>query len=164
MNGLSTAGRAIPTGERVWSDERICLFAALAAAAFIVYGSLVPFDFRKPAVPAAAWLVQVHFTPWARVGLLDILVNVAISVPLGLFLTGASGLRRRQCLPVLVLAALVVGCVSMLLGVSVEVLQLFLPSRDSSWNDVMAQGVGGAAGALAWILAGPNVLALIRRL
>ena len=115
-------------------------------------------------MPTGAWLGQVHFTPWARVGRLDMLVNVAISVPLGFFLTGASGLRRRRCLTGLVLAALVVGCLSALLGVSVELLQVLLPTRKSSWNDVVAQGIGGAAGVLAWILAGPTVIRWLRRL
>jgi VanZ family protein len=163
VNGLSPAGRAIPRSERVWSDERICLFAALAAAVFIVYGSLVPFDFRRPAVTAGAWLEHVRFTPWAHVGPLDLLVNITISLPLGFFVMGGLESRRRRSLAGLAIAVLVVGCVSALLGMSVELLQVFLPTRNSSGNDVMAQGTGGAAGAMGWIFAGPTVIRWLRR-
>jgi VanZ family protein len=154
----------MPNQDSVWSDERICLLAALAVAAFIVYGSLVPFDFRTPALTAGGWVEQVRLTRWARVGRLDVLVNIAISLPLGFFLMGGLASQRRRSLAGLGVAVLVVGCVSALLGTSVELLQLFLPTRQSSWNDVLAQGIGGGGGALGWIFAGPKVIPWVRRL
>ena len=52
----------------VWPDGRICLLGAVAVTAFIVYGSLVPFDFRRPpeARNLGAWLEQIQFTPWSH--------------------------------------------------------------------------------------------------
>jgi VanZ family protein len=95
---------------------------------------------------------------------LDVLVNITISLPLGFFLMGGLASRRRRSLAGLAEAVLVVGCVSALLGMSVELLQLVLPTRQSSWNDVLAQGIGGGGGALGSILAGPKVIPWLRGL
>jgi glycopeptide antibiotics resistance protein len=155
----------IPSAERVWSDGRICRLAALTVAVFIVYGSLVPFDLRRPdALNPGTWLEQVRFTPWSRVSRTDLLCNIAVGVPLGFFLMGAwrSG-RRRSYISIAVLV-LVVGGLSMLLGTTVELLQVLSPTRQSSWNDVLAQGSGAGVGALGWVLAGPGVILWLRRL
>ena len=50
-------------------------------------------------------------------------------------------------------------------GTSVfELLQVLSPTRQSSWNDVLAQGLGSGVGALGWILAGPSVILWLRHL
>ena len=96
------------------STERICLLAALAVAVCIVYGSLVPFDMRRPDALNFAWLGQVQFTPWSDASRTDSLVNVAVGMPLGFFLMGALLARRHRIGAGVAGALLVVGCVSAL--------------------------------------------------
>jgi glycopeptide antibiotics resistance protein len=59
--------------------------------------------------------------------------------------------------------ALAVG-VSLLLGTAVELFQVLSSTRNSSWNDVMAQGLGSGIGVLAWLMAGGGVIRWLRRL
>jgi hypothetical protein len=93
--GRSIAERHSTTSlaQSVWSDEHVCLVAAVAVTSVIVYGSLLPFDVKWPdALNLGAWMQQIRFTPWPLASRADLLVNVAIGLPLGFFLMG----RRVQ--------------------------------------------------------------------
>jgi glycopeptide antibiotics resistance protein len=144
------------------SDERICLLAALALATSIVYGSLVPFDLRgSEAFNLRGWLAQLQFTPWSHVSPADLLVNIAVGVPLGFVLMGALRAGGRSAVGA-ALAVVVSGCISAVLGVVVELLQVLSPTRQGSWNDVLAQALGAAGGALVWTVAGRAVIQWLR--
>jgi len=148
--------------ESVWSDARLCLLAAAGVASVIIYGSLVPFDLRRSgALNPDAWLEQLRFMPWSRT---DLFVNAAVGAPLGFFLMGALRAARRRSHVAPAVGVLVVGCLSAILGTAVEMLQLLVPMRNSSWNDVLSQGLGAVSGALAWTLTGPGVLLWLRQL
>ncbi len=144
------------------SDGQICLIAAIAVAVLIVYGSLIPFDFRRPdTFNPVVGLEHVPFTPLSRT---DLFVNVAVGLPLGFVLMGALRSARRQGPVAAAVVVLVVGCVSMILGSAVEMVQVLSPMRKSSWNDVLGQGLGAVAGALAWTVTGPSVMVWLRHL
>jgi glycopeptide antibiotics resistance protein len=147
------------------SDGQICLMAAIAVAVLIVYGSLIPFDFRRPdTFNPVIGLAHIPFTPWSRISRTDLFVNVAVGLPLGFVLMGALRSARRQSPVATAIAVLVAGCVSMILGSAVEMVQVLSPMRNSSWNDVLGQGLGAIAGALAWTVTGPSVMVWLRRL
>jgi glycopeptide antibiotics resistance protein len=59
---------------------------------------------------------------------------------------------------------MLVVCVTAILGTAVEILQVLSQSRDSSWNDVVAQSLGGAGGSMAWTMAGPGFIVWWRQL
>lgn len=69
-------------------------------------------------------------------------INVAGFVPLGFFLYGYLflGLRTRR-------AALITILVGALLSLNVEILQSFLPTRDSGMTDIITNSLGTALGA-----------------
>ena len=121
---------------------------AAAVAAFVVYGSLVPFHFHaRPqgdALPAFRWCMEQRLLPQSRS---DGLANFALGVPLGFALLGACPGRR------LVLAApLLAGCVG--LAAAVEFAQLYVPERTCAGSDVLAQGIGAAVGMGLWFALG----------
>jgi VanZ family protein len=77
---------------------------------------------------------------WTNIG--DILINLLGFVPLGFLLSGY--LNRRNCSGKSVfVVAIVVGAIVSLV---IEVLQAFLPTRDSSMTDVIANTLGTAIG------------------
>jgi VanZ family protein len=149
----------------VWSDDRIWLLAALAVATLIVYGSLVPFDLKwTDGLTLRGLLAQLQFTPWSLVSPTDLLVNIAVGAPLGFFLMGAlRGGRRRGGVATLT-TVLVVGCISALVGLGVELLQVLSPTRRNSWNDIWAQTFGATLGAMVWLVTGRAVIQWLRDL
>ncbi|MFP5460674.1 MAG: VanZ family protein [Gammaproteobacteria bacterium] len=108
----------------------------------LVYGTLYPWTgWRATGQPALGFLLE----PWPRWWTwLDVLVNVAVYVPLGAF--GVPLLRRRMRLPAALLAAVALaGAISL----GLEALQSFLPARVASRLDWVANTGGALAGALA---------------
>ncbi|HXD86220.1 MAG TPA: VanZ family protein [Urbifossiella sp.] len=127
---------------------------ALAAAAFILGGSLVPFDFRSrglsEAVDSFLWAMQRRWWPESRS---DGIANVLLGIPLGFALlgllrTGRTGVRGDIVWGLL----LVPAC--MAFAAAVEFAQLFVPERTCAGSDVLCQGFGAAIGAVGWMAAG----------
>ena len=91
-------------------------------AAFIVYGSLYPFDFSVP--PHGPGALAVFFASWnARPGRGDFLANILLYMPFGFFFL--LGLRASpRLLPLTVLAG-------SLLSLSMELTQYYDVGRDT---------------------------------
>jgi len=123
---------------------------------FIIYGSLIPFDFSFSAETAGHQLAKVHVLPFSggqRVwSVADMASNIALFVPFGLLLAAARGHGQK---PVRVLGLVTVA--SLAFGTAVESAQLFLPSRTASPVDVACETIGGIGGgflALYWLRGG----------
>jgi glycopeptide antibiotics resistance protein len=150
----------VPGGNppRAWSSDRICRLGAIATTVFLLYGGLLPFNLRRPdPLHPIAWLEQVRFTPWALAPTTDRAVNAVLGIPLGFFFMGVVRTGRGKRLSP-GLALLVVLCASATLGASVELLQVLLPGRLSSWNDVVGQLLGVGVGTLGWNVAGKAII------
>jgi VanZ family protein len=108
---------------------------------FIVYASLSPFfGWRDQGLS----FIDVLLAPMGLTyTLFDTVLNVLAYIPLGL-LAGAT-LRKRFGLLLSVLLGWLAG---VLLSVSMEYLQMYLPARVSSNVDVLANSVGALLGAL----------------
>jgi len=141
---------------------RAYLWLALAFAAFVLYGSLVPLDFRS--VPQDdAWAEFWRLWPWpADISRSDFAANVLLGVPLGFlgmgFLTRENARRRRWPAAV---ALLVLCC---LFSACVEFSQLYVPERTTSFSDIAAQIGGAAIGIALWFIAGAHVTCYVRSL
>lgn len=132
-------------------------FAAawIIATAFIIYGSLYPFEFRVPASGAGA--LRTLLGSWDnRPGRGDLLSNILLYVPFGFFGVlavlktrgTAGGAAGHAALIVALIAALGAG-----LSIAIELAQYFDAGRDTQATDVYTNAAGTALGALAGCLA-----------
>jgi VanZ family protein len=112
----------------------------------VVYASLHPFSgWRDRGLPAFAFLTASFNRP---VPAIDVVVNIIGYLPLG-FLAVLAAYPRRRGAGAFVFGLACAVATSFLL----ESLQLYLPSRTSSNLDLLANTVGGAAGALVAVAA-----------
>jgi VanZ family protein len=120
-------------------------------AALIVYASLFPAsDWRMPDEQWWTILSAGLSGRWSRA---DVIANVLAYIPLGLLLLWRSDARARA------FAALAsVTLMGTALSVSVECLQLFLPSRVSSFGDVVTNTTGTFLGACLGVALRPGAL------
>ena len=116
----------------------------LLIVAIVAYGSLYPWDFEFTSAAGNPVRILLHGWPgeWDRYVLRDIILNVVIYVPLGL--AAVLAFRRRRSRTLAATAAIAFG---FLLSVSMELLQVYVPGRDSSLLDVLTNTLGTAAGA-----------------
>lgn len=115
---------------------------AVLVAALLIYGSAYPFDFVFPP-PEGAWQHLGRLRP-DDLHLGDVLANLLLFVPLGFLVAQRTGAPARG-----LAWALGAGVV---LGIGLQVLQVYLPDRvpslwDASWNTAGA-AVGAAAAAV----------------
>lgn len=123
------------------------MFALLIVAiALIIYGSLYPWHFVLP--HESVWLTLMRSWPfeWTLTAMRDDFINVLIYVPVGA-LAFLSLARRRSARAATAMA--ISG--GLLLSLSMEALQAFVPGRTPSFADLACNTVGAAIGALlAW--------------
>ena len=120
--------------------------ALFITVALIVYGSLYPWQFRSISITVnpLSTLFQSWHWPANRFLIRDLLLNIALYVPVGAFAHLAfrsSGLRAWS-----LFGSLVLGFV---LSTSIEMAQMFGVSRHSSAVDVVANTMGTAVGVFA---------------
>lgn len=135
---------------------RYGLWAALYAA-FIVYGSLIPFEFQ--ALPWRAALAEFRHLRQLQLGIAaraDWIANILLYIPLTFLLGGALAGRRRT-LAGRAAAAVAGFALGAACAVGVEFAQIFFPQRTVSRNDVVAELIGSGLGLLLWLLAGRGV-------
>jgi VanZ family protein len=127
--------------------------AAWITAFAIVYGSLVPFQYRpvswQQAVESFAHLKWFDLGVEARA---DWVANLVLYLPFGFFACGALG--RRSLALGIVLAALF----GVSLAIGVEFAQIWAAPRTVSLNDVVAESAGTIIGVVIWTVAGPRLI------
>ena len=138
------------------------LAAGLGFLLFIVYGSLVPFDFRERSLDAAWQAFQQ--TPWLDLGTqsrADWVANLLLYIPLGFCFTAALQGRTGRFGVASVAAGIAVFVVGAALAVAIEFTQLFFPPRTVSLNDIAAEFVGTVTGIVLWWSAGERLSRLL---
>lgn len=126
-------------------------WAWLVYAVFVVYGSLVPFDFR-PIPLDQAWTAFKH-APFLVLGVesrADWVANGVLYVPMGAL--GALALGAGGRLGLAAATSLAVACA---LAFAVEFAQLHFPPRTVSQNDLVAEVLGSLVGVIGAARLGP---------
>jgi VanZ family protein len=132
--------------------------AALVCATLIAYASLYPFAPRL--VPwQIAWRIVMSSWPPAIGSKTDFISNVLLQTPLGFLIAGALAVDRPTRRAGAVLGA-VVSCAA--LALVLEMAQVSIPARSPQFTDIVAETLGGLAGASVWVAIGDRGLALVR--
>ena len=136
----------LPPGRPLAAPRGLACSLWLLWVAFVVYGSLVPLEFR--AMPWEQALAQFARIPMLQLDLshrADWVANLVLYVPVGFFtaLLLAGNRAKPGLLPLLI--ALLFG---LALAVAVEFSQLYFPARTVSQNDLLAEGLGTALGVV----------------
>jgi VanZ family protein len=132
-----------------WSNRIL-----IAAVAGILFLTLYPFRFTFPWHPADH--VFPYFLPGKgkAAGLPDAFLNVLLFVPFGFGLAEKLRERGKSWAATLGLT-LAAGA---LLSYAIEFLQIYIPARDSGWEDVLTNSTGSTFGFLLFELCGAAVL------
>ena len=112
---------------------------------FIVYVTLLPFNFSAPAELVQKRIHRIWTAPLKGGAWNDVAGNVLLFVPWGLLLAIELA-RRGWGFFAAVMAAM---CTGAFLSASVEVAQLFAPRRTTSFIDVVTNSFGATVGAIA---------------
>ncbi|MFO7635340.1 MAG: VanZ family protein [Caldilinea sp.] len=131
------------------NPRRLMWLAALVYSAFVIYGSLVPLEFR--AIPWDEAVARFGAIPFLKLGIgsrADWVANLLLFIPLTYLWMGAlaagSGPIRTM------LGTLVLIPVATALSLGIEFTQLFFPQRTVSQNDIFAETLGGIIGVALW--------------
>jgi VanZ family protein len=130
----------------VAGSRRAYTIVVLLVVAFILYGSLYPFQFhpRPSAQGPLAYLLSTRHH-WDHS--VDLLSNILLYIPFGFF--GVCVFGRWGALPVTIAAAA--------LATGVELAQFFDQGRVTSMGDVYADTIGGGIGAAIAVVVGAGV-------
>lgn len=131
-----------------WSNRILLL-----ATAGILFLTMYPFRFSFHVLPHGASPFLLGNSGKGG-GFADAFLNVLLFVPFGFGL--AEKLRERKISRGLVLvAALACGAV---FSYTIEFLQLYIPERDSGWEDVFTNGSGSLVGAIFYLGVGAFIV------
>ena len=143
------------------ASNRAALLAAFAWAVFVVYGSLLPFDYVPQPFDLA--LEQFRHIPLVNIGIgdrADWMANLLLYVPLAfLCLAGLDRpvARIRHAIETILV---VLGLCA--LATIIEFAQIFFPPRTVSLNDVIAEWLGVLIGAVIWLCWGARARTLYK--
>lgn len=137
--------RIVPTIASNSDKSKVVRWVWFIYAAFVVYGSLVPFDFH-PLPFDQAWAAFKQ-TPFLTLGVesrADWIANGVLYVPVGLL-----GVRAMAGVGIRILPAIASLVIASLLAFVVEFAQLSFPPRTVSQNDLLAECLGSLVGVVA---------------
>ncbi len=123
--------------------------AALVYTAFVVYGSLVPLQFR--ALPWDEAVARFAAMPFLKLGIgsrADWMANLLLFIPLTFLWMGVLAVGGSRLRTTLATLALIPAATALSLGI--EFTQVFFPQRTVSQNDIFAETLGGVIGVLVW--------------
>ena len=132
------------------ATRRQALVAFLLYFAFVVYGSLVPFDYRALTWDqAVAGFQGIEYLELGVVSRADWISNIVLYVPLA-FLGCLALLGMRRVGWLAPLGVVLVGAFCLATAVAVEFAQQWFAPRTVSINDLIAESIGILIGLSLW--------------
>ncbi|WP_081607984.1 VanZ family protein [Methylomonas sp. MK1] len=129
------------------------LISCVVYTIFVVYGSLVPWQFNSISLSDAWFRFQnIEYLTLGIASRADWVANILLFIPLAFLWLGMLSLKQQifgRCL-----SSVFVLIVSFLLCSTIEFTQLFFPPRTVSLNDIIAETLGAIIGVFAWWILG----------
>jgi VanZ family protein len=138
------------------------LIGAIAYLVFVIYGSLVPLNFRPISMEDALWRFEnIRYLDLGIGSLADWVANILLIIPLAFlwFILLATNTR----LPVKIFFSVVIWLTCFFLALAIEFTQLFFPPRTVSINDIIAEALGAFIGIVAGWLFGQRLWAWLQQ-
>lgn len=154
MRGAEIHRKRRPSGLSGFRD--MLLVMALLYLVFVIYGSLVPLQFRS--LPLEVAVAEFRNLPFLTLGIgsrADWVANLLLFIPLAFLWTAVLAIGRHLTFRVLSSLLVAAGCVALSFGI--EFTQLYFPQRTVSQNDIMAESLGGFLGVMTWWLFGSRL-------
>jgi VanZ family protein len=126
-----------------WRPNPVAILLAVWGL-FIIYGTLLPFDLSEPADSVHERMRRLWEQPWRPSSRTDLISNVLLFMPWGFLISiwaNGRGIRALSTLAAALLSAA-------LLSGSVEFIQLYAPTRTTSFVDLATNTTGSVVGAL----------------
>lgn len=155
---------AEPSNYREVSNVRaLLLVSALIYTVFVIYGSLVPLEYRAmPLDEAMAQFRQIRLLKLGIGSRADWVANLLLYIPLTFLWAGVLTYQRNQ--PVSILVSILVVTSTLMFCIGLEFTQLYFPPRTVSLNDLYAGAIGGLLGILLWMFVGKRLVRVFRNL
>ena len=126
-----------------WSNRILIL-----ATAGILFLTMYPFRFNFHLLPNGA--SPFFLGKSQKSGFFDAFLNVLLFIPFGFGLAEKLRERGKSARSALIIAFATGACFSY----AIEFLQLYIPERDSGWEDVFTNGSGSLVGSVLYLLVG----------
>ena len=142
------------------NPKRTYITLSLCYLAFVIYGSLIPF--QSHSLPIEEAIDRFRHIPYLHLGIqsrADFVANILLYIPLSFFMIGVW--CRKACpWPVKSAGVLFVLLLCSLLAGLIEFIQVFFPPRTVSLNDVIAEILGTIIGISFWYTIGGRLTRL----
>jgi len=136
--------------------RKIYYSAGLAYLAFVVYGSLVPLDFRaRPFDSALRDFFSMPYFELDASSRADWVANILLYIPLAYLWLGALTRERRRFRQAFFSLLVFAFCATLI--VAIEFTQQFFPPRTVSLNDLIAETIGTVLGIILWWTSGQGL-------
>jgi glycopeptide antibiotics resistance protein len=126
-----------------WRPNPVAILLAVWGL-FIIYGTLLPFDLSEAADSVHERMRRLWEQPWRPSSRTDLISNVLLFMPWGFLISiwaNGRGIRALSTLAAALLSAA-------LLSGSVEFIQLYAPTRTTSFVDLATNTTGSVVGAV----------------
>ncbi|MGI5310475.1 VanZ family protein [Rheinheimera sp. WS51] len=136
---------------------RYLLLTLIGYISFVIYGSLVPWQYR--ALPLDAALLQFSNINYLSLGMssrADWVANILLFIPLSFLLMSYFMPPERKQLKLNIAISVVLSCVT--LALIIEFTQLYFPQRTVSINDIIAESLGAMLGIVLFYRFGQRIL------
>ncbi len=132
-------------------NRRYVFWVFLGYLLFVVYGSLIPFEYRAHSFDeAVAKFANIPYLALGIASRADWIANIVLYIPLSflacLWLGGAGRIKAAHYVVLPVVLALMLA-----IATAVEFTQIFFAPRTVSINDLIAETLGGLGGIALWV-------------
>ncbi|WNO60677.1 VanZ family protein [Rheinheimera sp. MMS21-TC3] len=137
--------------------NRYLLLTLICYFSFVIYGSLVPWQYR--ALPLETALQQFRNISYLNLGInsrADWVANILLFIPLSFLLMSYFMPAERKQLKLNIAIPIALSCV--VLALIIEFTQLYFPQRTVSINDIAAESLGALLGIVIFYRFGQQIL------
>lgn len=137
--------------------NRYLLLTLICYFSFVIYGSLVPWQYR--ALPLETALQQFRNISYLNLGInsrADWVANILLFIPLSFLLMSYFMPAERKQLKLNIAIPIALSCV--VLALIIEFTQLYFPQRTVSINDIIAESLGAMLGIVLFYRFGQRIL------